>query len=147
MIGVRRHLHGELAAGRQRRGPPREHRADDPAPIAGWRWRGRGRRSLVGRVSHVHAPMSPSSNRTPATGVRRGVGEHRRRVVDADHVGDREPLGGLRRQLAGAAAEVDGAAERSVGRDQADEIPERLRPLGGELPVLRGIPVGHTVYV
>ena len=125
MIGVGRHLDRELPARRQRRGPPGEHAADGRAPTAGWRWRAPGR----GRRRDVHAPMSPSSNRTPARACGRGVGEHRRRVVDADH---RQRPRAARRPAAVsspvAAPEVDGAGERSVGRDQPDAGPRTAAP-------------------
>ena len=144
MIGVGRHLDRELAAGRKRRGPPGEHARMIGHPLQA----GVGEHQVVPVARRaagrgVGAPCADVAELEPhaGAGVRHGVGEHRRRVVDADHVIDPEPFGGLRGQRTVAAPEVDGAGDRSVGRDQADQVPERLRPLGGELAVLRRVPV------
>ena len=101
-----------------------------------------------GLVRDVAAPRADVAVLEPhaGTGGGRSVGEHRRRVVDADHLADPEPLGGQRRQLARAAPEIDGPADRSIGGDQRDQVPERLRPLGRELAVLRRIPVGRCCH-
>ena len=109
------------------------------APTAGWRWRTRGR----GRRRRRPRAMSPAAKRTPAV-VGLGCVQHRRRRVDAEHRPDAEPLGERRRQLAGPAAEVDGPADRPR-LDQADEVPERLGPLGRELAVLRPGPSASVI--
>jgi len=76
-----------------------------------------------------------------------GVGQHRRRVVDARHLGDGQALGQLGRQRAGAAAEIDGAVDRGARRpdprlaDEVGKIPERLGPLSREPFVLLRLPV------
>ena len=139
VVGVGRDLHRELATGPQRRPPPRDHTdvvghplqrgvADDQVVVAA-----PGPRR---DVAALEPDMRP--------GVGRGLLEHVRRRVDAGHRADlpsRHELGGQRPR---AAAEVDGSGDRTV-LDETGEVPERLRPLGGELVVLAGIPrVRHT---
>ena len=63
-----------------------------------------------------HSPMSPNSNRTPSDACSTGLVEHRRRVVDADHLGDVELLGGQRGQLPRPAPEIDGTLDRRRAR-------------------------------
>ena len=75
-----------------------------------------------------------------------GLVEHRRRVVDADHLANIETVDGVRGQLAGAASEIDPTTYRG-GTNQVEQVVERLCSLGGEALVLIGIPdIGHDLY-
>jgi hypothetical protein len=71
--------------------------------------------------------------------------EHRRRVVDPDHLVDSELRGGERGQLPRPAAEVDGSLDRP-GLDQSDKVVERLGALGGESSILLRVPISHDLY-
>ena len=71
-----------------------------------------------------------------------GAREHRLGAIDPDRLRRLEMAVQLARQLAGPAAEIDGAAAR-VGLDEVEEVPEGLRPLVLELLVTLWVPGVH----
>ena len=93
--------------------------------------------SVAGKVADI-SRLEPE----PVARERRALGQHRRRVVDADRLPRRKPLVQLPRQLAGAAAEIDHAHAGSR-LHQIEQIEEGPRPLVAKPPVLLGIPVGR----
>ena len=145
VIGVGGHLHGELSAGRQRRPPAGEHLGMIGHPLQA----GVGDDQVVVTAARPLAEVAAGEAQSVVAApdrLPRRV-EHRIRRVDADHLLDAEAIGDLGGELAGSAAEVDAPPE-PAGRllDQGDQVPERLRPLFGEAPVLDGIPaVVHGV--
>ena len=92
-------------------------------------------------------PDVAGGERQARAGVGRGLGQHRRRTVHADHLGHAEPLGGQGGQLAGTTAEVGGSADAVGSRlHEVQQVEERLAALGGEAVVLIGVPgiLTHT---
>ena len=78
----------------------------------------------------------------PQTVTREGsaLGQHRRRVVDADRLPCRKPPVQLPRQFTSTAAKIDDT-HSWTWLHQIEQIEERLRPLVTEPPVLLWIPV------
>lgn len=68
--------------------------------------------------------------------------EHRRGVVDAEHVVDPESFGRQRSEFTRAAAEIDSTPDRADIQlvQQVQQVMERLRPLARESPVLLWVP-------
>ena len=122
-------LHGELAA--RRAAPPTSgrRRRGGRAPTAGWRWRTRGR----GRRPTSTTPMSPPAKRSPGRPCSGAAPASPARSRCRSCPPMPQPLG--------ASAAVSSpvpqprSTARRIGRslDQLGEVPERLRPLGGEL--------------
>ena len=129
-------LHGELTGLRQCGGEPGQERLVVGDPVQ----RGVGEDEVVVSLARERADVSLLEAETVAR-EGRALGQHRRRVVDADRLPRREPPVQLPRQLAGAAAEIDDAHSRPR-LHQIEQIEEGLRPLVAEPPVLLRIPVG-----
>ena len=143
MIGVGRHLHGELAARGERR--PTTGRARSA-------WSGTHCRLALASTRSWSPRPRPlgdvaAGEAQPVVGRRRPVArpsEHGVGRVDADHLVDAEPLGDGERQLPRAAAEVDAAPEARSPPGALDAAPTRSQNgcdrSRGELRVLAGIP-------
>ena len=134
MVVVRRHLHGELAAGGKRGRQPGEERGVIVDPMK------RGVREhdverLGGRPLGDVAELEGQA----VARVRRASLEHRARGVEPERRGCPGSLVQRARELAGAATEIDDASPWA-GLDQIDQVEERGRSLSFELLVLSGIP-------
>ena len=134
MVVVRRHLHGELAAGGKRGRQPGEERGVIVDPMK------RGVREhdverLGGRPPGDVAELEGQA----VARVRRASLEHRARGVEPERRGCPGSLVQRARELAGAATEIDDASPWA-GLDQIEQVEERGRSLSFELLVLSGIP-------
>jgi hypothetical protein len=141
LLRVGRHLDGELAAGRERRRPSAEHRGMIGHPLQA----GVGEHDVVDGRSRPFGDVTGLEAQAGAC-VRCGGSQHRRRGVDADHVGGAEVLGSRCRELTAATSEVDHAGDGLVVLQQGDEIVKRLRAFAGEAVVLGRVPIDHNLY-
>ena len=137
VIVVGGHLDGELTSLRQRGGQTPEERLVVGDPLQ----RGVGEDEVVVSLARERADVSLLERQTVAR-EGRALGQHRRRVVDADRLSRRKPPVQLPRQLAGAAAEIDHAHVRPR-LHQIEQIEEGPRPLVAKPLVLLRIPVGR----
>ena len=135
MIVVGGDLHGELTGLRQCGGEPGQERLVVGDPVQ----RGVGEDEVVVSLTRERADVSRLEPQTVAR-EGRALGQHRRRVVDADRLSRRKPPVQLPRQLAGTAAEID-HAHSWPWLHEIEQIEEGPRPLVAKPPVLLRIPV------
>ena len=86
--------------------------------------------------------MFPGSEPETVAREGRALGQHRRRVVDADRLSRRKPPVQLPRQLAGTAPEID-HAHSWPWLHEIEQIEERPRPLVAKPFVLLGFQSGE----
>ena len=148
MRGVRpvgRHLHRQLPTGGERLGPAAQHGlvvghplqarvGQDEVPATMRFAGGRPGGEVAVREADVHLRRELQLP---------GALEHGGRRIDADERVGPEESRRLHTQRAVATSEIDHPVDR--GRvDEADQVPERLRPFRRESSVLVGIPIAHV---